>query len=355
MAIIPNKVPYKVPMPNNMGMVRYVIALLIVLSHFFILTGFTSPVPLQMGYTRVGAFFALSGFLVFGSYLRKNSFKRQLIDRMWRLLPAYWSTIIIFAIFLCSLSTLSPGQYFFSPDFWKYLAANMLFLNFLHPTLPGVFENLDFEAVNGAMWTMKVEWALFVTVPFVVWMLKKTGWKPWIVFIGLYVTASVYRTWFSWMYASTGKEIYEILGRQFLGQLSYFYVGVLIYFYFDFFMRHKLAFLIGAIVALSVESFIDYAEIWIQPVAVPIIVVWFSMVGKWATWIGKHDNVSYNIYLVHFPIIQIFVSTGIAYSLGMEWALICVLATIWTVSILLNRVEHFIRSFKPGKKVAQGK
>lgn len=347
MTIKPNKVPYKVAMPNNMGVVRYVISLLIVYSHFIILTGFESPVPVSMGYTRVGAFFALSGFLIFGSYLRKNSFKVHLVNRMWRLLPAYWSTIIIFAIFLSLFSTLGPLEYFTAGEFWKYMAANLCFLNFLQPDLPGVFDNLQLPAVNGAMWTMKVEWTLFFTVPVVAWVLKKTKWSPAMVFIGLYLVASAYRTWFAWLYYTTDREIYNVLGRQFLGQLSYFYVGVLIYYYFDFFMRHKWAMLLGAVAALAVTAQFDYAGIWVQPVAVPIIVVWFSMVGKWGTWEGRHDNYSYNIYLVHFPVIQTFVSTGLTDRMGMGLSLVVILATVMVVAKLLHIVEKKIVSLRP--------
>jgi peptidoglycan/LPS O-acetylase OafA/YrhL len=66
----------------------------------------------------------------------------------------------------------------------------------------------------------------------------------------------------------------------------------------------------------------------IKPVAESTLVIWVSMIGRWGHWFSRHDNVSYDMYLFHFPIIQLAVLLG-APALG-KWPtfLICLAAVI---------------------------
>ena len=41
------------------------------------------------------------------------------------------------------------------------------------------------------------------------------------------------------------------------------------------------------------------------------MVIWLSMVGRWGHFLSRHDNVSYDVYLYHFPVIQLGVYFGI--------------------------------------------
>lgn len=77
--------------------------------------------------------------------------------------------VVACAAGLVFASDLTPAQYFTDSGLIKYLAANLSFLNFLHPTLPGVFQGQEFvnPAVNGSLWTMKIEWALYLSVPLI--------------------------------------------------------------------------------------------------------------------------------------------------------------------------------------------
>ncbi|MDE5552112.1 MAG: acyltransferase, partial [Muribaculaceae bacterium] len=337
-------IPYKITTPNNMGVVRYILAFAVLFAHFKTLAGYNFYFPVS-SYEGVGGFFALSGFLIYGSYLRKPGLKSYLTSRAWRILPAYWVTVIFFALLLCIASTLTPGQYFTSSGFWEYLAANISFLNFLHPALPGVFDSPAFymDAVNGSLWTMKIEWCLYITPPIVVWLIRRLKANPMVMFTLIYILACAYRITFEYMYEATGSQIYEIMSRQIFGQLSYFYAGVGCYYSFHAMMRRKWLVLIVAIVALSLQHFIPYGHIIIHPLALAVLVIWVSMVGRWGTWEGKHDNTSYNIYLIHFPIIQLFVHYRGDTPVSLPAALaLCLLTTI-LLAYLLSKAEHQIR------------
>lgn len=330
-----NKVPYNIPMPNNMGVVRYLLALGVIVAHFNLLAGAEIPF-LFSSYSAVGGFFALSGFLVYGSYLKHYNPGRYIRSRALRLLPAYCSAIMIFAIVLSGVSSLSVWDYFTSPQFWKYLLANLCFLNFLEPDLPGVFQNQDMSAVNVSLWTMKVEWMLYLTVPIVANFIKKTQWKPTYVFVAIYVLSICYRLVFLWLYEETGKEIYNILGRQFAGQLMYFYVGVMIYHYFDFFMQHKHVMLVVSVSLLASLPWLGNLNIIVHPLAFGSLVILVSMVGKWGSFEGKKDNVSYNMYLVHAPIVQLVAFYGLISILGVWLTFIISLVSIILLSVCMN-------------------
>lgn len=343
--ISPNRVPYAIPQPNNMGMVRYALALGVVIAHYKVLAGYDFFFPIT-SYSCVGGFFALSGFLIYGSYLKRRDARSYILSRARRIMPAYWLTVLIFAIALAGLSELGVREYFTSGGFWKYLAANMAFLNFLEPGLPGVFGG---EAVNGSLWTMKVEWALYLSVPGVFWIVRKARRRPAATFIAIYLIAVAYRLLFIYLHHISGKEIYLILERQFFGQLSYFYIGVLIYYYFDFFMRHRRAMLITALVMAASEWVIPYPfhSVIIHPLEMSVLVVWFSMVGKWGVWEGKKDNVSYNVYLLHYPVIQTLIALGAMSRLSMAVSLSLSIICTFILSVILNMAELAIRKHIP--------
>lgn len=331
----PNIVPYRIPMPNNMGIVRYLLALAVVVAHFNELAGGRVPFFCS-SYAAVGGFFTLSGFLIFGSYLKRSNVVQYIKGRVIRLLPAYWATILLCAIGLVSLSSLSAIDYFSSSQFWKYLAANLSFLNFIEPDLPGVFQSQKVSVVNVSLWTMKVEWMLYLSVPVVAWLIRKTKWRPTTIFIAIYILSVCYRLFFSWLYSETEKEIYNILSRQFFGQMMYFYTGVLIYYYFDAFMRYKWQILLVISALMLFGNYIPYYNIIVHPLAFGSFVIWVSMVGKWGTFESKRDNVSYNMYLTHGPVIQLAVYFGLSGFVGIWWAFVLTLLAIVAVSVAIN-------------------
>ena len=100
-------------------------------------------------------FFALSGFLVSGS-LGRTRLHQFVTLRAVRLLPALAVEILLSALILGPILTNLPwSQYLASPQFHAY------FLNIvgsIHYELPGVFEDNPFPlAVNGQLWTIPYE------------------------------------------------------------------------------------------------------------------------------------------------------------------------------------------------------
>lgn len=330
-------------MPNNMGIVRYLMAFSVLVAHFNLLEHTEIWWPIS-SYNAVGGFFAISGFLMAGSYLRQQNWKRYLLNRCRRILPPYWTTVIFFALILYFFS--SSPDYFTSTHFWKYLISNLCFLNFIEPDLPGVFQGLEMSAVNGSLWTMKVEWMLYFTMPIATWVLVRCRKRPVIVISLIYTFSAIYRLLFVWLYNTMGSQIYETLSRQFMGQLMFFYSGVMVYYYFDMFMRWRWWILAACLLMITTLHQYQLFVIVLEPAVISFLALWLSMVGKWGTWEGKKDNISYNIYLLHFPICQL----AALYQLGNRWGTWASFGAVCAVTVLLSWLMN-VGIEKPLKKL----
>lgn len=171
----PRPAPSAVPR-NNIGLLRYLLALAVFVCHANVLVGTPLPVPVRLA---VGLFFAMSGYFGWKGARRASTSAAYLLRRGRRLLPPYWASVAFFAVALAAVSSLPPASFFGSAQWACYLAANLLTLNFLQPTLPGVFSGgAAGGAVNGALWFVKVEIALALLTP----LLAKTAprRRPWL-------------------------------------------------------------------------------------------------------------------------------------------------------------------------------
>lgn len=293
-----------------MGLVRYYLAFSVVVAHFneIFQTDFFFPTS---SYHAVGGFFALSGFLIYRSFERDQSTKSFILRRVKRICPPYFFIILLAAFGLVAVSSLSAQEYFSSPGWAKYLISNLLFLNFVHPDLPGVFEDLQIHAVNGSLWTLKVEWALYLSVPIIFLVISRFK-RKWdyrtaslVIFVIIYLFSCAYRFFLFRQYELTGNEIYSILSRQFLGQFMYFYSGVAIYFLYNAFMRCRFLLMAVSLVGVLFIPEGHWLEFLVAPVFISILTIGCSMF-KGAAKIFNRNNISYDIYLFHFPILQVF-------------------------------------------------
>lgn len=292
---------------NNLDIVRYYLSFAVLFAHFAELTGSANYFP-TASLTAVGGFFMLSGFLVFYSYLRSTSLKQYFVRRARRILPPYIAIVLLCAIGGVFITNLSAGEYFASSQFWKYLGANLTFANFLQPSLPGVFESQATQAVNGSLWTMKVEVLLYLSIPISAWLMSRYN-KAWVL-VAIYAGSYLYHVLMGHMYVETGQTIYRILQRQVGGQLLFFYSGVALLLYFDYFQRHiKWLFPIALAIAVA-SKYVDWFTA-IEPLCLAVVIIGFAYNCRWFVWMRKYDNIAYDIYLFHYPVIQLIIYWGL--------------------------------------------
>ncbi|ATX81425.1 Peptidoglycan/LPS O-acetylase OafA/YrhL, contains acyltransferase and SGNH-hydrolase domains [Mariprofundus ferrinatatus] len=294
---------------NNFDLLRLLLAATVAGFHLWALT--SDPAFSLMGRwmdasLAVDGFFVVSGFLVAMSYENSTSLKRYVVKRARRIYPAYLAVISLSALLLVLVSS-APLEAYFDGDWLYYLLSNLLFLNFLAPELPGVFENNRLHEVNGALWTIKIEVMFYLVLPLLVLFMRKIG--HWRAIALIYIASVLYSMVMQWIAKHGGGALYLALERQLPGQLAFFMAGTLLFYYFDQFRsKHIWILLTAATVFFAAREWSFLYPFY--PLALAVLIIWVATVmpclGRWGRW----GDFSYGIYIWHFPLIQLFVSTG---------------------------------------------
>ena len=320
---------------NCFGVLRFVFALIIVIAHLRVLTQLPElqcTKYLSMVVNRT-AFFVISGFLIMVSYNHSSSIKQFFRKRARRIFPAYIAVIAGCALGMVFLSEYSPLAYFTHPMWWKYIGANLCFMNFLQPCLPGVFTADWFPncSVNGALWTQKVEIGFYLIVPLLAYMLHKSK-RAWVWLLAIYLGSVLWSNVFMFLADHSGKSVYVFLEHQLPGCLSYFAAGMFAYQYKDAFLKYRHWIIIPAIVIVVVEKMMGCS--WLQPAGNAAILLWcaYSLPKlNQLEWLG---NFSYGMYLYHYPLIMIMLSLGLFETWNAWVASLCLIAVVLVLSVL---------------------
>lgn len=292
---------------NNFDLLRLLLAGSVCLVHAYQLSGFEALRvlgTLLSSDVAVKAFFVVSGFLIFMSFERSRSLAAYASRRIRRIYPAYFTVVMVCAFGMLAVSSRNAAAYF-SPAWVKYVAANLSFLNFLQPTLPGVFEANRMTAVNGALWTLKVEAMFYVGVPLFVFLFRRFGHLR--VLVLLYVSSVAYAQLMDSLAERTGSGAYAELSRQLPGQLAYFMAAAFHFYFPTPLQRHTICSVAGAAAVLAVNHYVPLPLL--EPFALATLVV-FAALFFYAGNFGKYGDFSYGIYILHFPIIQLLAHSG---------------------------------------------
>lgn len=287
---------------NNLDLLRLIFASIVVLFHSSALTGLTALAPLG-AYCNprfaVRGFFVISGLLIYRSYTRSSTIRSYLEKRVRRIYPAYFAIVVGAAIVLPLLSRQFPAHTY-GLGFWKYLGANLVFLNFLAPNLPGVFTANGIQAVNGALWTLKIEVIFYLSVPIIYRLSKKFGTN--LTIGAIFALSCIWRYAF-WQLslADPSRTIWQKLDVQFPSAIAYFCAGILLLVHFEKLREHPLLVCVIASCAFAVDQF------WGREVFDLISISGFVLVCGFWRYLGnfaKYGDFSYGVYIVHWPILQ---------------------------------------------------
>lgn len=345
--------PKNIQQPNNFNMIRLLLAFYIFIWHFVELSGVHTDLLFIDGPDCVRGFFVISGFLIYSSYCRSSSLKSYLIKRGRRILPSYFFIIIFFAVALALVSSLPVSEYF-GAHWVRYLTSNLVFSNFVEPTLPGVFEQNNMAVVNGSLWTIKIELMCYIALPVLLFVCRKIKINPFLFFGGIIVLSIIYTFVCNRLSADTGDVRYAIYARQIGGQMAYFVTGMMLYELLHLVTRHRYKLLAIGVVALVVAYVMPVTGAVIKPFALGLIVIPGAFIGRWGFWLGSTD-ISYDFYLLHFPVVQLFIHFKVAEYTSVAAALALCAATVIVLSSLS---WHFVgkRFLRRGTgKVAVGK
>ncbi|MBQ6781685.1 MAG: acyltransferase [Treponema sp.] len=296
----------KIQKENGFTAIRLISAFIVVYEHFIILTEINLPILGVRG-IAVNVFFILSGFWVTRSLYTSKSILEFYKKRIKKIFPAYLTVVFAAAIILVFMSTLTARQYFTDSGFWKYLAANISTLNFIHPSLPGVFNG---EPVNGSLWTIKVELGFYIILPLIPFLCigKKDnggGYRCVVVLALIYLLSSLYVILIP--YFVERYHFPSSIVNQLPAYMSYFSVGMFCFFFYEklFSLWNKL--IIPSAIILVLCIFLEY--IWltafIEPLVLCFVVMWIALKSKPPFIFAKVYDFSYMLYLIHYPIIMV--------------------------------------------------
>jgi peptidoglycan/LPS O-acetylase OafA/YrhL len=321
---------------NNFDLLRLLFAGTVCLVHAHDLSGFSSLAQITQLLSSgiaVKAFFVVSGFLIFMSFERSSSFSSYASKRIRRIYPAYFTVVMLCAISLVIVSSKNVSDYF-SLTWLKYIAANLSFLNFLQPTLVGVFESNKLAAVNGALWTLKIEAMFYLTVPLFVYLFRRFSPLP--ILILTYCLSVTYTILITAVAERTGSAVYVELARQLPSQLCYFLAGAFFYYFLPLFERRVGYFLAGAGLIFIANRF--YSLPLFEPFALATIVIFFGLFGYIGN-AGKYGDFSYGVYILHFPIIQLLLDAGWFSANHWYFLMVVVAFTLTSAVVLWHLVE----------------
>lgn len=333
-----NLIPPNVSKQNSFHFIRLVCCLIVIYEHSVGLSG-GGYLNLQLASTAVATFFILSGFWVAISLLHSESIKEYTIKRIKKIFPPYITVVIVFALLLSVFSTLSPKAYFLNAGFWKYLLANLSTLNFFQTSLPGVFEGLPLKgAVNGALWTIKVELAFYLVLPILMLVINKCKYKYTRggVLISMYFISVLYIILCHLL--SSIKPAFSPLENQFPAFLGYFTCGLAFALFWEDFQKILNYVLLPSLIIYIICHHIDnyLLSALILPIVLSCLVFWiatrFCFLGKIIT-----QDFSFGMYLVHFPIVMLFIQQG--YFISCWGLAFCsILCLSFTASYILKRI-----------------
>jgi peptidoglycan/LPS O-acetylase OafA/YrhL len=287
---------------NNFTIIRIFLAWSVLYGHSYAVSpiaGISDPLnqifqgSIWIGEFAVNGFFAISGFLVAASLIKRGIID-YVISRVLRIYPALIVCVFVSVFILGPLFTsLSLSDYFDHPRTWSYL--NNAFAIFkMQWTLPGVFEQNSRDAFNGSLWTLTVEVRCYILLAAMTFLGFRLGrlWGNTLVLIVFAIGVMSF-------------ESIPLLGinPRWSRPALYFIIGV-----FLFLNREKV--LLDRRIALlaAILAFFSFGEDWfgyIFPPAITYLIFFLAYTTKPIRADAVVGDISYGIYIYAWPCQQI--------------------------------------------------
>lgn len=296
---------------NNINFIRFLAATSVIFGHmgYFI----DSPIPMFWGKDVSGiavrVFFVLSGYLIFMSFERDPHVLRYLLRRCFRIFPALIVVVLFCALILgAAVTSLPLKEYYANPATLFYVINNItLHIQYF---LPGVFEDNPYPgSVNGSLWTLPIEFSMYIVLMFILLCLKKVTSKTYPL-VGIALVASALHGCFfiDIIQVEPTSSLFWIKNAFTL--IPYFFWGA-VYASSEKAMSAlnlQVAFLILIVATPLTDIFPSYLDELVQMVFLPYITlaISFAMPPVFGRMFARNDY-SYGLYVWAFPIQQTLV------------------------------------------------
>lgn len=287
---------------TNLGVTRFIAALLVIYAHSFPLSvGYSeldylmkiSDGRMSFGSFAVYIFFISSGLLVSKSIEKDGDIIRFAKKRLIRIFPPLWVVVIGTLLIIGPLfSVMGYKEYFGNPDTWKYLGSCLLLPEH---AIPGLFENnIYYKVINGSLWTLRIEIVCYVFL------------------VICYKINFLSRRVLIWLFPALVLGLFSVLFldfpmfgmiKKYYVLLFAFYMGMLFWVYRELIRVNLiLAGFMGVLFWITIPmGYPDLGACLFFPYCFIAFVFATPQCGK---NIGRLGNLSYGIYLCAFPLQQ---------------------------------------------------
>lgn len=312
---------------NNFTPLRLALALLVVLGHFKNFVGIFRPAfPFDYAALAVECFFVVSGYLVTSSFDKDSDIRRFYIRRLFRIYPLYLAIVVAQTFILGGLA--AGGMAGNWQSMLGYFAANAVFANFAqHDVGRGVLTGLVDPSLNASLWTLKIEFAFYLILPALWLAVRRKG-------VGVLIAVFLLSVLYQQVLLHAGEHRYA---KQLPGQLQYFVIGIAAYRFRRWlrFDRWRVG-LPAAVLLATIATALKGVE---PPLIYPLVIGTLVAVTALRTpRVGLRLDISYGVYLLHAPVIQLFLLFGL-YRPGLDGLALVIGITIALALIAERLIE----------------
>ena len=291
---------------NNFDFVRFVLASLVLYSHFFYLyTGkqhsenkgeiiYTlTNGQLDGGSLAVNMFFVISGFLITISWFNNPNVLSYIIKRLLRIIPGL-NGVIIFVVFIISPSISNDFKLYFENLSFFNIIQDLINMTISINTVQNIFSNLPISTVNGSLWTLKYELYCYIMI-LILGVSKLLNRYTVLIFFSIFFSIYV-------------MQMYEIVeldrGIPIPRLFTFFLIGSIIYFFRDYIVLSK-RYAIYSLVLLFISVITGVVQLYIIFGLSYLLFIFIYSRNIKFTNFAKYGDLSYGMYIYAFPLQQL--------------------------------------------------
>ena len=160
---------YYFPRNNNLDLLRLIFALQVVVMHTSSHFNSTIKIPnFISNFPGVPAFFFVSGFLIYSSYLNSPG-KQYFLNRFLRLFPG----LVIVTIGGVGVILLAQGWHSLQNNYSTFIFWFISQITIGQAYNPELFRTVGVGVINGSLWTITTEIIFYLIIPLIVWLEKR--------------------------------------------------------------------------------------------------------------------------------------------------------------------------------------
>lgn len=293
---------------NNFDFLRFLFALLVVVSHSYPLSRSKESSQWiyqitngQIVWAQIGlsGFFIVSGYFIFQSLQRSKNLIDYFKKRFLRLFPALL-VVLVLSIILAPLVYEGAVPYWGNKEVYTYLPNNISLYNF-QSGIKGIFDKNYYHAINGSLWTIRYEFSMYIALSLLFFFRKN---KVLVQVLLSIMFVVFYLSYNFFLDRIGGSKIFGMQGLHILNLGTFFVCGSFLASLQLEQIKNKGFIILGFILIGVASIYFNYYDS-VKHFILPVIILVFGFIPlPFFSTFGKIGDMSYGIYIYSFPIQQ---------------------------------------------------